>query len=210
MYTGIVQAVRPLADVSVYPGGKTFTVTFTDQLLADLKLGASVNIEGTCLSVTGIAGDHVTFDAMNATLERTNLGALEAGQNVNVERSAKMTDENGGHPIAGHVATTAALEEIRVADDGAYIRFRVPEDWAKYIFPRGFLAVNGCSLTVAEVEENLFTINLIPETLRQTTFPRYKAGDRLNIEVDHQTMVLVDVIERTVARVMPGLAEKGR
>ena len=80
-----------------------------------------------------------------------------------------------------------------------------PEEWAKYISPRGYLAVNGCSLTVAEVEDNLFTINLIPETLRQTTFSRYRPGDRLNIEVDHQTMVLVDVIERTVSRVLPGL-----
>ncbi|AJY45647.1 riboflavin synthase [Martelella endophytica] len=209
MYTGIVQAVRPLADVTAYAGGKTFTVRFTDEQLEGLKLGASVNIEGVCLSVTGISGNNVTFDAMNATLERTNLGALEAGNDVNVERSAKMTDENGGHVIAGHIATTAALEEIRIADDGALIRFRVPEEWAKYIFPRGFLAVNGCSLTVAEVDDNLFTINLIPETLRQTTFCRYTAGDRLNIEVDHQTMVLVDVIERTVTRVLPGLVAKG-
>ncbi|MAM12315.1 MAG: riboflavin synthase [Rhizobiaceae bacterium] len=208
MYTGIVQAVRPLADIAAYPGGKTFTVAFTDRLLVDLKLGASVNIEGTCLSVTGIDGGNVPFDAMNATLERTNLGNLEAGQSVNVERSAKMTDENGGHAIAGHVATTAVLEEISTAGEKAFIRFRVPEDWAKYIFPRGYLAVNGCSLTVADVEDNLFTINLIPETLRQTTFSRYRPGDRLNIEVDHQTMVMVDVIERTMARVLPGLAGK--
>nr|WP_272210035.1 riboflavin synthase subunit alpha [Marinicella sp. W31]MDC2875890.1 riboflavin synthase subunit alpha [Marinicella sp. W31] len=210
MYTGIVQAVRPLADVSAYPGGKTFTLDLTDDLLADLKLGASVNIEGTCLSVTGISGSNVTFDAMTATLERTNLGALQTGQNVNVERSAKMTDENGGHAIAGHVATTAVLEEISTAEERAFIRFRVPEDWAKYIFPRGYLAVNGCSLTVAEVDDMLFTINLIPETIRQTTFARYKAGDRLNIEVDHQTMVMVDVIERTVSRVLPQLSEARR
>ncbi|WP_180899264.1 riboflavin synthase subunit alpha [Martelella soudanensis] len=205
MYTGIVQAVRPLADIAAYNGGKTFTVSFTDDLLDGLKLGASVNIEGVCLSVTGISGNNVTFDAMNATLERTNLERFSAGDGVNLERSAKMTDENGGHVIAGHVATTAVVEEISTAEEKAFIRFRVPEDWAKYIFARGFLAVNGCSLTVAEVDDNLFTINLIPETLRQTTFAHYKPGDRLNIEVDHQTMVLVDVIERTVSRVLPGL-----
>ncbi|AQZ50148.1 riboflavin synthase [Martelella mediterranea] len=205
MYTGIVQAVRPLSDITRYPGGKTFTVAFTDELLEGLKLGASVNIEGVCLSVTGISGHNVTFDAMNATLERTNLGALATGDGVNLERSAKMTDENGGHVIAGHVATTATVEAISTAEERAFIRFRVPEEWAKYIFARGYLAVNGCSLTVAEVEDSLFTINLIPETLRQTTFTRYQPGDLLNIEVDHQTMVLVDVIERTVTRVLPGL-----
>ncbi|TCT37650.1 riboflavin synthase subunit alpha [Martelella mediterranea] len=205
MYTGIVQAVRPLVAVEVYPGGRTFTIEFTPELLTDLKIGASVNVEGVCLSVTGMEGQKVTFDAMNATLERTNLRRFSEGDGVNVERSAKMTDENGGHVIAGHIATTAVLEEVHIADDGALIRFRVPEDWAKYIFPRGYLAVNGCSLTVAEVEDNLFTINLIPETLRQTTFSHYAAGDPINIEVDHQTMVLVDVIERTVSRVLPGL-----
>ncbi|WP_174802187.1 riboflavin synthase subunit alpha [Martelella limonii] len=208
MYTGIVQAVRPLADITAYPGGKTFTIAFTDELLGALKLGASVNIEGVCLSVTGIDGDHVTFDAMNATLERTNLDRFKAGDGVNLERSAKMTDENGGHVIAGHIATTAMVEEISTAEERAFIRFRVPEEWAKYIFPRGYLAVNGCSLTVAEVHGNLFTINLIPETLRQTTFRDYQPGDLLNIEVDHQTMVLVDVIERTVTRVLPGLITK--
>lgn len=209
MYTGIVQAVRPLADITAYPGGKTFTIAFTDELLGALKLGASVNIEGVCLSVTGIDDHHVTFDAMNATLERTNLDRFKAGDGVNLERSAKMTDENGGHVIAGHIATTAMVEEISTAEERAFIRFRVPEEWAKYIFPRGYLAVNGCSLTVAEVDGNLFTINLIPETLRQTTFRDYRPGDLLNIEVDHQTMVLVDVIERTVSRVLPGLIAKG-
>ncbi|MEO2037219.1 MAG: riboflavin synthase, partial [Martelella sp.] len=84
MYTGIVQAVRPLSDIAAYPGGKTFTIEFTDELLEGLKLGASVNIEGVCLSVTGIDGHHVTFDAMNATLERTNLGTLAAGDGVNL------------------------------------------------------------------------------------------------------------------------------
>ncbi|WP_176083740.1 riboflavin synthase subunit alpha [Martelella sp. HB161492] len=200
MYTGIVQAVRPLEAVTKNTGYTEFAVTFTDDLLSELKIGASVNIEGTCMSVTSINGHRVTFDAMAATLERTNLGKLKSGDRVNVERSAKLTDEIGGHVMAGHVATTAAVEEISITDEGAYIRFRVPEDWAKYIFPRGFLAVNGCSLTVAEADGNLFTINLIPETLRQTTFANYRPGDLLNIEVDHQTMVLVDVIERTMGR----------
>lgn len=210
MYTGIVQAVRPLAAVDEYPGGKTFTVELNPELVADLKIGGSVAVEGVCLSATSISGNQVTFDAMNATLDRTNLTRFSKGDGVNIERSAKMNDENGGHAIAGHIATTAVLEEIKIAEDGALIRFRVPEDWAKYIFPRGFLAVNGCSLTVAEVDGNLFTINLIPETLRQTTFSTYRPGDRLNIEVDHQTMVLVDVIERTVTRVMPSLVKGGQ
>ncbi|AYR19341.1 riboflavin synthase subunit alpha [Alcaligenes faecalis] len=209
MYTGIVKAVRPLTAVKAELGRTEFEIDFTDELLVDLQLGASVSVEGTCLSVTSICGPKVTFDAIPVTLERTNLGTLKTGDLVNIERSAKLNEEIGGHVMAGHIATTAEVLELSITEAGNRLRFRVPEDWAKYVFPRGFLGVNGCSLTVADVGDGIVTINLIPETLRQTTFSRYKVGDRLNIEVDQQTVVLVDVLERTVAgtlsRVMPGL-----
>jgi riboflavin synthase len=198
MYTGIVQAVRPLLDVTTYPGHQQFTIDLNGELLDELKIGASVSVEGTCLSVTEIDGTQVKFDAMNATLERTNLRFFKAGQGVNIERSAKMNAEVGGHLMAGHIATTAEIVQLSIEETGAFITFRMPPQWGKYVFPRGFLGVNGCSLTVADVEDNLVTINLIPETLRQTTFAHYKAGELLNIEVDHQTMVLVDVVERTL------------
>ncbi|MBI6927067.1 riboflavin synthase subunit alpha [Pseudomonas putida] len=198
MYTGIVQAVRPLLDIARHPGHNQFTIDLTPTLLDDLKIGASVSVEGTCLSVTEIEGTQVRFDAMTATLERTNLRNLQAGQGVNIERSAKMNAEVGGHLMAGHIATTADIVDISIAATGAYLKFRMPPEWAKYVFARGFIGVNGCSLTVADIDDNVVTINLIPETLRQTTFTRYQAGDLLNIEVDHHTMVLVDVVERTI------------
>ena len=198
MYTGIVQAVRPLLAVNTYPGHNQFTIDLTPELLEELKIGASVSVEGTCLSVAEIDGTQVKFDAMTATLERTNLRFFKAGQGVNIERSAKMNAEIGGHLMAGHIASTAEIVELSIKESGAFIQFRMPPEWAKYVFPRGFLGVNGCSLTVAEVDDTLITINLIPETLRQTTFANYKAGELINIEVDHQTMVLVDVVERTL------------
>jgi len=198
MYTGIVQAVRPLLAVNTYPGHNEFTIDLTPELLEELKIGASVSVEGTCLSVTEIDGTRVKFDAMTATLERTNLRFFKPGQGVNIERSAKMNAEIGGHLMAGHIASTAEIVELSIQETGAFIQFRMPPEWAKYVFPRGFLGVNGCSLTVADVDDTLITINLIPETLRQTTFANYKAGELINIEVDHQTMVLVDVVERTL------------
>lgn len=198
MYTGIVQAVRPLLDVSICPGHNQLIIDLTPELLNELTIGASVSVEGSCLSVTVIEGTHVKFDVMRATLERTNLRFFRAGQGVNIERSAKMNAEVGGHLMAGHIATTAEVVELSIKDTGAFISFRVPPKWGKYIFPRGFIGVNGCSLTVADVEDDVITINLIPETLRQTTFSNYQAGDLLNIEVDHHTMVLVDVVERTI------------
>lgn len=202
MYTGIVQTVAPVENVVRHDGYTTFYIRFPERLMNELQIGASVSVEGVCLSVTSMTGTEVTFDAMDATLERTNLGKLKAGDRVNLERSAKPTDENGGHNIAGHIATTAKLVAAKLDMPGAFIRFEVPDEWAKYVFKRGYLAVNGASLTVAEADENVFTINLIPETLRQTTFPDYRVGDDLNIEVDHQTMVMVDVVERTLERLM--------
>lgn len=198
MYTGIVQAVRPLLDVTTYPGHNQFTIDLTPELLDELKIGASVSVEGTCLSVTEIDGSQVRFDAMTATLERTNPSSFKPGRSVNIERSAKMNAEVGGHLMAGHIATTAEIVELSIKETGAFIKFRMPPRWGKYVFPRGFIGVNGCSLTVADVEDNVITINLIPETLRQTTFASYHTGELLNIEVDHQTMVLVDVVERTI------------
>lgn len=203
MYTGIVQAVAPVTQIIRHDGYTQFHIEFPERLLEGLQIGGSVSVEGVCLSATSITGCTVTFDAMDATLERTNLSDLTVGDTVNLERSAKPNDENGGHAMAGHIATTATLVSIKSEMPGAHIRFSVPEEWAKYIFPRGFLAVNGASLTVAEAKDNIFQINLIPETLRQTTFPRYKTGGRLNIEVDHQTMVMVDVVERTLTRLLP-------
>lgn len=203
MYTGIVQAVAPVTQIIRHDGYTQLHIEFPERLLEGLQIGGSVSVEGVCLSATSITGCTVTFDAMDATLERTNLSDLTVGDTVNLERSAKPNDENGGHAMAGHIATTATLVSIKSEMPGAHIRFSVPEEWAKYIFPRGFLAVNGASLTVAEAKDNIFQINLIPETLRQTTFPRYKTGGRLNIEVDHQTMVMVDVVERTLTRLLP-------
>ncbi|MCE6983895.1 riboflavin synthase, partial [Pseudomonas frederiksbergensis] len=86
-----------------------------------------------------------------ATLERTNLCAFKAGQGVNIERSAKMNAEVGGHLMAGHIATTAEIVELSIKETGAFIKFRMPPEWGKYVFPRGFIGVNGCSLTVADV-----------------------------------------------------------
>lgn len=203
MYTGIVQATAPVTAISQNDGHNTLTVDLPPALVEGLAIGGSVAVEGVCLSATAIDGSAVSFDAMDITLARTNLGRLRAGDRVNIERSARMGDENGGHVIAGHVSTAAEVVAIQTEGAGAFIRFRVPAPWSNYIFDRGFLAVNGASLTVAEVDGDEFTIYLIPETLRQTTFPDYRPGDRVNIEVDHQTKVTVDVMERTLERLLP-------
>lgn len=208
MYTGIVQAVAPILKLEQHAGYLSFVIDFPHKLTTHLQIGASVNLEGTCMSVTSIDGTEIGFDAMNATLDRTNLGQFRVGDSINVERSMRPSDENGGHNVAGHISTTAEL--LDVTTDGAQpkITFRVPKAWSKFIFERGFLAVNGCSLTVAEAADDIFTIYLIPETLRQTTFGTYRCGDHVNIEVDQETMVTVQVMERTLERLLPQYFER--
>ncbi|ARO14735.1 riboflavin synthase subunit alpha [Ketogulonicigenium robustum] len=206
MFTGIVQTTAPVLRATRGNEVLTFALGMTPTLLDDLKIGASVAIEGCCLSVTSMGEGYATFDAMLATLERTNLARIADGVSVNVERSMKPTDENGGHMVSGHVSTTAQITALETEGPKARISFRVAPEWAKYIFVRGFLAVNGCSLTVGDVQEDpagdIFTVYLIPETLRSTTFGTYKVGDYLNIEVEHQTMITVEVMERTLTRLL--------
>lgn len=202
MYTGIVQGTGRIVKLSPTVSGLQLTIRFPRALLNDLQIGASVSVEGVCLSVVTIADDLVAFDAINVTLERTNLGDRQVGDVVNLERSARLGDENGGHAMYGHVSDTARISSIILEGPRAHIELHVRDPWRRYLFTRGFLSINGCSLTLADTdaERGWCRVNLIPETIRVTSFWQFKAGDRLNIEVEQQTQVMVDVIERVLER----------
>lgn len=202
MYTGIVQGLGRVVALEPTISGLHITLRIPSALLRDLQIGASVSVDGVCLSVVTINGELISFDAINATLERTNLGDRRVGEVVNVERSARQGDENGGHAMYGHVSDTARISSMQLDGPRAHIELHVRAPWNRYIFPRGFLSINGCSLTLAEADSDhgWCRVNLIPETIRVTSFSQYKVGDRLNIEVEQQTQVLVDVIERVLDR----------
>jgi riboflavin synthase len=153
-------------------------------------------MDGVCLTVAALDAQGVHFDVMAETLRLTTLGGFSAGDWVNVERSARVGDEIGGHPVSGHVDTTAVLVGIDQPENNHVLRFQVDPSWMKYIFSKGFLSINGCSLTVvaADRERGTFEVWLIPETLRLTTFSDKKVGDRVNIEVERQTQVMVDTL----------------
>jgi riboflavin synthase len=145
----------------------SFAVQFPPHLLEDLEPGNSVNIDGVCQTVVAVDGDNVWFDAMVETLRRTTLGQLEQGDDVNVERSARVGQENGGHEIAGHVDGMLEIVNKWQDEDNTYFTFRVPEAYRRYVFDKGFLSVHGCSLTVTNFDktEGTFEVYLIPETL---------------------------------------------
>lgn len=201
MYTGIVQGAFELGDVLSRPGLSSFQIELPTPLLVELAIGASVAMDGVCLTVTTIDGPRVGFDVMQQTLAVTTLGQLVAGSRVNIERSAKQGVEIGGHMISGHVDGTVEVVAIERPENNCFVSYRAPAEKMKYIFEKGFISLNGCSLTVARVDrvENSFTVCFIPETLRVTTHGDKSLGDKLNFEIDRQTQAIVDTVENFMA-----------
>jgi len=198
MYTGIVRACLPIASIEKLDNLARVSIIFSDELLFELELGASVAVNGVCLTVSAILEGSVFFDVIKETLELSNLKYLEKGTLVNIERSAKADAEIGGHPISGHVVGTAEVAAIEKPVNNYRLTFSSEKPWLKFIFEKGYLSVNGCSLTVAEVNRKAqqFSINLIPETLSRTNFRLLQVGDEVNVEVESQTQTIVETVER--------------
>ncbi len=202
MFTGIVQAYVSVAEFIEQPGLTTFSLTFPNQLLIGLEVGASVAIDGVCFTTTKIEQNQVFFDAMQETLQRTTIGSIKTGQYVNVERSLKVGKEVGGHWLSGHVHGMAEIAAVDTSVPNNHIvSFKIPSHFMKYIFPKGFVALNGVSLTIVDVDKtnDSFTVYFIPETLKRTTFGFKQVGERVNLEIDTQTQTIVDTVERVLA-----------
>jgi riboflavin synthase len=197
MFTGIVQGVATVARITDRPGLRSFTLQFPPGFAHDLAIGASVASDGVCLTVTRLHGtDAADFDVMLQSLRLTTLGSLKEGSRINVERAARDGAEIGGHPLSGHVDFTATVADIRQPENNHVIRISVPPAFMRYVFAKGYIAINGASLTVADAnrQENWFEVWLIPETLRMTTFVDKQVGDTLNIEIERATQVFVDTV----------------
>jgi riboflavin synthase len=204
---GIVQGKAQIHEIHAKPDFRSFEIAFPSGAANGVQIGASVAINGTCLTVVEQQGDILRFDVIGETLKRTNLGSLEKDSPVNFERSAKVGDEIGGHTVSGHVHTTAKIVDTHQTEDNLRLEFELEDpSWVKYILPKGFVSVDGCSLTVGEVTEKTFSVYLIPETLRVTVLGVKGKGDVVNIEAESQTQAIVDTVERVVARY---LNEKG-
>jgi riboflavin synthase len=204
MFTGIVQGIATVQALGDSPGLRSFTLRFPHGFAQGLAIGASVAVDGVCLTVTGLRGsDEADFDVMQQSLALTTLGELVPGSNVNVERAARDGAEIGGHPLSGHVDFKATLVEVRRPENNHVLRIAAPAPWMRYVFAKGYIAVNGASLTVAEAQRDSggggwFEIWLIPETLRMTTFGDKAEGAALNIEIERATQVFVDTVRDAI------------
>ncbi len=201
MFTGIVQAVAEIVDVTDQRGIRTFVIEFPEGFCANLEVGASVAIDGVCLTVTEILSDvRVKFDVMLQSLLITTLSTYRAAQMVNAERAAKDGAEIGGHPLSGHVDFNVAIVNVKQIEDNYCIRLALPCAWKRYVFPKGYIALNGASLTIADVDKQVgwFDVWLIPETRRMTVFESKQVGDLINIEIERGTQVVVDTVRDTL------------
>ena len=201
MFTGIVQGVARVESIDAREGLHTLKLKLPEGFDGELAIGASVACDGVCLTVTERPSPDVAlFDVMTQTLRLTTLGGLKPGSGLNVERAAKDGAEIGGHPLSGHVDFTAPVLEVLSTETNHKIRFGIPEAFRPYVFAKGYIAINGASLTVAEVDRKAgwFEVWLIPETRRMTVFESKGVGDLLNVEIDRSTQVVVDTVRETV------------
>lgn len=195
MYTGIVTGTAPIVRIEEGDGVRSFTIDLTG-FEDGLEIGASVALDGVCMTVVGIDSGHIGFDAIEETLDRTTLTDRSIGDALNVERSLRMGDELGGHLLSGHVMCTAEILERVEVGEGVDLRISMPEDARPYILEKGYIAIDGMSLTVGRVDDSGFGLHIIPETLRVTTIGQKEVGQSVNIEVDSQTQAIVDTLSR--------------
>lgn len=208
MFTGIVQGVSTIWSIADQEGLRTFTLEVPQGFSDGLSIGASVSVDGVCLTVTKIQSPVlVTFDVVLQSLSVTTLGTYAAGARVNTERAARDGAEIGGHPLSGHIDFSARIDSLRTSTNNRVLRIETPLAFRKYVFPKGYVAVNGASLTISEVDKNAgwFEVWLIPETRRMTVFEQKQAGDWLNIEIERGTQVVVDTVQATVEEALGSL-----
>jgi len=201
LFTGIVQGQANITHKEARNSTfTTLTAQFPSGALTGIQIGASVAINGTCLTVTDIdeSASTLSFDLIIETLRATNLGYLREGDFCNYERSARFGEEVGGHIVSGHVHTTALVSEIEETENNRKVTYTLvnKELWMKYIMPKGFISLDGCSLTVGEVGADWFTVYYIPETLRVTMHGKRMVGDTVNVEIESQTQTIVDTVEK--------------
>ena len=194
MFTGIVKQTSPVVTVDRRENAMSFVLDL-GPYAAGLQIGASVAVSGVCLTVTALDEGRASFDVMGETLVKTSLGELQPGSLVNVERSATVGAEIGGHDVSGHVTGKGVVTKIEQPTNNYIVTIGMNPEWMDYVFPKGFIAVDGCSLTIVDVGPDWFTVHLIPETLHRTTFSTKSVGDPVNIEIDSRTQAIVNTMK---------------
>lgn len=196
MFTGIITEVGTITSLIRKEDSLSYTITFSREWGMNLQRGASVSVNGICQTVTENTETTAEFDAIQETLRCTNAALFQVGEKVNLERALRFGDEIGGHLVSGHISGLAQIVEIKKLPTGVDLKLRAPSSLSEYLIPKGFVALNGISLTVGNVDHDLFSCHLIPETLAKTNLSSKKVGDFLNIEPEETTKTIVETTKR--------------
>jgi riboflavin synthase len=195
MFTGLVEETGILKEKLPTGDGFQFTIE-ANKIMNDLKIGSSVAVNGCCLTVVKILNNTFSVDTIEETLNKTNLGVLKHGMKVNLERPLSADARLGGHFVLGHIDTTGKIEDIKELSNSHWMTISFPDKFRKYLIYVGSIAIDGVSMTVAELKENTFSVGIIPHTWKETIFSEKKIGDTVNLEFD--------VLGKYVERIMEG------
>jgi riboflavin synthase len=198
MFTGLIEETGNL--ISKQPKGEAYQLTFTAQkVMDDLEIGSSISVNGVCLTVVKKSHDQFTVDVIEETLTKTDLGNLEKGDKVNLERPLKAEARLGGHFVLGHVDTTGKVTDVKELSGSHFLTIEIPVQFKKYLIFVGSVAIDGVSMTVARLNDNTFSVGIISHTWEETIFNTKKPGDSVNLEFD--------VLGKYVERIMELKAE---
>ena len=196
MFTGIVSGQGHIQNIKNNVDYTSITIKATAGFSKNLKRGASVAVNGVCLTVKKGTTDLLEFDVIAETLEKTNFKLLSKGNKVNLERSMKANTEIGGHLVSGHIHGVGVIKSINDRGQTKDLRIQPPASLMEYLFYKGYVGLNGCSLTIGKVFKSSFNIHLIPETIKVTNFQKMKKGDLINLEIDQTTINTVETIKK--------------
>ena len=196
MFSGIVQETGIIKEFLKENDVFRLSIDCSSKFTTDLKKGASVSVNGVCLTQKDNNPDVLRFDLVEETVKRTNFEDIQPGDNVNLERSLKMGDEIGGHLVSGHVHGISKVISIEMRDESWDIEFSVEPFMRNYILHKGYIAINGCSLTVGALNNESFMIHLIPETLSITNLFQLQQNSSVNVELDQNTIVIADTVKK--------------
>jgi riboflavin synthase len=195
MFTGIIATIGKIESVQAKGGDIRLQVATQKLDLSDVKLGDSIANNGVCLTVIAMSQGSLSFDVSRESLDRTSLGAVKAGSEVNLEKALAVGDRLGGHFVSGHVDGLGKVISKQESARSVQFRFEVPLGLERYIAEKGSICIDGTSLTVNKAENNWFEVNIIPHTMQETIMKSYRVGSQVNLEVD--------LIARYLERLLP-------
>lgn len=199
MFSGIIEEIGQIQKIDFISGGIKLTIS-ANKILEDIKTGDSVSVDGICLTVTSFNKNSFTVDAVGETLKKTTLSKIKNKSYVNLERAIRFNERIGGHLIQGHINSTARIIQLKKIGENFLLQIELPDDLMKYIIKEGSIAVDGISLTVADIIDNKINISIIPHTWQNTTLQYKKENDLVNIEVDFAAKYIENFIRNYLSQ----------